>query len=75
MKKFLLIPLLFSFHFAFAGTGGAKDENLVILSIIAVIASVLAVLYAIEFTRRIIKKHKEKRIAQLSDNTNNENIS
>jgi len=75
MKKILLIPFLLTFYFAFAGTGGAKDENLFILSIIAVMLSILAVLYSIDFIRRIIKERKEKKIAHLTDKEDSENIS
>jgi NADH:ubiquinone oxidoreductase subunit 2 (subunit N) len=75
MKKILLIPFLLSFHFAYAGTGSGNDETLFILSIIAVMLSILAVLYSIDFIRRIIKERKEKKINHLADNANSENIS
>jgi hypothetical protein len=75
MKKFLLILFLLSFHFAYAGTGSGNDETLFILSIIAVMLSILAVLYSIDFIRRIIKERKEKKINHLADNANSENIS
>ncbi len=74
MKKSMAIPLVFSSHFVFAGTGGANDEPLLILSFMAVILSILVVLYSIEFTRRFIKKRKEKRIAQLTDDADSEDV-
>lgn len=75
MKKILLIPFLLSFHFAYAGTGGANDEILLILSIIAVLLFILAVLYSIDFIRRIIKERKEKKIAHHNDEGISENNS
>jgi|WetSurMetagenome_2_1015567.scaffolds.fasta_scaffold1697104_1 hypothetical protein len=75
MKKILLIPFLLSFHFAFAGTGSANDEIYFLLVIIAILLCILAVLYTIDFIRRIIKERKEKKIANIADKTNIENIS
>ena len=75
MKKILLIPFLLSFHFAYAGTGSANDEILFILTIIAVLLFILAVLYSIDFIRRIIKERKEKKINHPADKANSENIS
>jgi hypothetical protein len=75
MKKILLIPFLLSFHYAYAGTGSGNDETLFILSIIAVMLFILAVLYSIDFIRRIIKERKEKKITHLADKANSENIS
>ncbi len=74
MKKNLFIPLLLSVHFAYAGTGGAHDASFFMLSIIAIMSIVLAVLYSIDFIRRIVKELREKKIAQLTDETNSENI-
>jgi hypothetical protein len=74
MKKNLLLSFLLSCHFAYAGTGGAKDETLFLLSIIAVMLIILSVLYSIDFTKRIIKEHKEKKIAHLTDEAYGENI-
>ncbi len=74
MKKILLIPFLLSFQFAYAGTGSGNDEILFILSIIAVLLFILAVLYSIEFIRKIIKEHKLKKLAQLNDETTSENL-
>ena len=67
MKKLLLITFLLSFHFAFAGTGGAKDVNQLILIVIAVMLTILAVLYTIDFFRRIIIERREKKTAPLND--------
>jgi hypothetical protein len=75
MKKILLIPFLLSFHFTYAGTGSGNDEILFILSIIAVMSFVVALLYSIDFIRRIIKDRKEKKITHLADKANSENIS
>ncbi len=74
MKKNLFIPLLFSIQFTFAGTGGAHDASLFMLSIIAIMSIVLAVLYSIDFIRRIVKELREKKIAHLTDEANSENI-
>jgi hypothetical protein len=74
MKSFLLILFLLSFHFAFAGTGSANDEIFFILVIIAILSFILAVLYSIDFIRRIIKERKEKKKAHLADKTKSENI-
>ena len=75
MKKILLIPFLFSFYFAYAGTGGANDAILFYLAIIAVMSFILAVLYSISFIRKIIKERKEKKIIHLADKDNDETIS
>jgi hypothetical protein len=75
MKKILLIPLLLTFQFTYAGTGSANDENLFVLAIIAVMSFILAVLYSINFFRKIIKERREKKIAHLADKTNSEDIS
>jgi len=75
MKKLLLIPFLLSFHFAYAGTGSANDGMLFILSIVGILSFILAVLYSIDYIRRIVKECKEKKIAQLADKANSENIS
>lgn len=74
MKKYLLISFLVSFHFTYAGTGGANDGILLSLSIIAVLLFILVVLYSIDFIRKIIKERKEKKIAHLADNANSEDI-
>jgi hypothetical protein len=75
MKKILVIPLLLSFHFAYAGTGSANDEILFMLVIIAILLFILAVLYSIDFIRKIIKEHRDKKTSQLADKANGENIS
>jgi hypothetical protein len=75
MKKILLFPFLLSFHFAYAGTGSANDEILFLLVIIAVLLFILAVLYSIDFIRKIIKERREKKITHLADEANSENIS
>jgi len=67
MKKILLIPFLLSFHFAYAGTGSGSDEILFILSIIAIMSIILAVLYTIDFIKRIIKERKNRKAAHLND--------
>ncbi len=72
MKKFLLIPFLISFHFAYAGTGSANDVMLFYLAIIAVMSFILVVLYSINFIRRIIKERKEKKITHHADKANGE---
>jgi hypothetical protein len=74
MKKNLFIPFLVSVHFAFAGTGGAHDASLFMLSIIAIMSIVLAVLYSIDFIRRFVKELREKKITHLTDEANSENI-
>lgn len=75
MKKVSIIPFLLSFHFAYAGTGGASDGIPFILSIIGLLSVIVAVLYLIEFIRNIIKAHKENKLAHLTDASNNENLS
>ena len=75
MKKFLLVPFLLSFHFTYAGTGGANDGILFSLSFIAVMLFILVVLYSIDFIRRIIKERKEKKITHLADKVNDVDIS
>jgi hypothetical protein len=75
MKKILFILFLLSFNFAYAGTGSGNDEYLFILSIIAIMLSILAVLYSIDFIRRIIKERKEKKIAHGTDDAGSEDIS
>jgi hypothetical protein len=75
MRKILLILFLLSFHFAYAGTGSANDEIHFILVIIAILLFILAILYSIDFIRRLIKEHKEKKIARLTDKADSENIS
>jgi len=74
MKKILLIPFLFSFYFAYAGTGSGNDSVLFYLAIIAFMSIILAVLYSISFFRKIIKERKEKKITNLADKVDNENI-
>lgn len=75
MKKILLILFLLSFHFAYAGTGSGNDEILFILSIIAVLLFILAVLYTIDFIKRIIKERKNRRTAPQNDEGISENNS
>ena len=75
MKKNLFIPFLFSIQFTFAGTGGAHDASFFMLSVIAIMSVILAVLYSIDFIRRIVKDLREKKIAHLADESNGENIS
>jgi hypothetical protein len=75
MKKILLIPFLLSFHFAYAGTGGANDEIQFILVVLAVLLLIYAVLYLIDLVRKIIKQHQEKRITHSADETDSEHIS
>jgi hypothetical protein len=75
MKKILLIPFLLSFHFAYAGTGSGNDAVLFYLAVIALMSFILAVLYSINFIRKIIKEHKEKKITHPADKVNDENIS
>lgn len=72
MRKVLLVPFLISFHFASAGTGGAKDDYLLILSIIAVLLFILTVLCSIDFLRKLIKEHKEKKMALLAEKESGE---
>jgi hypothetical protein len=74
MKKLLLLPFVCSYQFAFAGTGGAYDEHLLILSFVAVIVSILSILYSVDFIRRKVNERKEKGTDQLLDETNSENI-
>ncbi|OFY11382.1 MAG: hypothetical protein A2X11_12915 [Bacteroidetes bacterium GWE2_42_24] len=75
MRKILVISFLLSFYFAHAGTGSANDAFLFCLAILAVMSFILAVLYSINFIRRIIKERKERKIAHLADQVNGENIS
>jgi hypothetical protein len=75
MKKILLIPFLLSFHFAYAGTGGARDEIQFLLVILAVLLLIYAVLYLIDFVSKIIKQHKEKKITYTADETDSGPIS
>lgn len=75
MKKYLLIPFLFSFQFAKAGTGRANDEFYFMLLIISVMSLILAVFYSFDYIRRIIKEFKEKRIAHLTEDANSEYMS
>lgn len=64
MKKSLTLLFLLSFHFAQAGTGSGRDEIFFILSIIAVLLFIFTVLYSIEFVKRMIKGHREKKMAR-----------
>lgn len=75
MKKILLIAFFLSFQFAYAGTARGNDESLFLLSIIAILLFILAVLYSIDFIKRIIKDRKEKKIAHHHDEGNSEIMS
>jgi hypothetical protein len=75
MKKILLLPFLLSFHFAYAGTGGANDEVPFLLVIIAVLLFILAVLYSIDFVRRIIKQRREKKETPRATEADSQNVS
>lgn len=67
MKKILLFPFLLLFHQVFAGTGGARDMDLLYLVVIAFMAMILAVLYSISFVKKMIKDLKQRRIVHLTD--------
>lgn len=75
MKKFFFLVFLLSFHFADAGTGSGRDEIFFILSIIAVLLFILAVLYSVDFIRRIIKERRAKKAARAAEESISENIS
>jgi hypothetical protein len=74
MKKFLFILFMFPFHYAFAGTGSANDEILFMLVIIAILSSILVVLYSVDFIRRIMKERREKKIAHSPGHADDSNI-
>lgn len=74
MKKNLSISFLLLGHLGFAGTGGARDANFFMLSMIAILSIVLVVLYSIDFIRRFIKEHKEKKLAHSMHDTNGDTI-
>jgi len=75
MRKLLLIFFLLSFRFTYASAGSANDEIFFILVIIAVLLFIIAVLYAINFIRKIIKERKEKNTTHLNDDPDSGNIS
>jgi hypothetical protein len=75
MKKVFFILLMLSFRFAYAGTGSGRDEVLLILSIIAVMSFILALLYSIDFVKRRIKEHREKKAARAAGEAVNESLS
>jgi hypothetical protein len=66
MKKLLTILFLFSLNYCYASAGSANDENFFILCIIAILLFVIAILYSIDFIKRIIKDRK-KNIANDSE--------
>jgi hypothetical protein len=72
MKKALLVFCLFASHYAFAGTGGAEDENMLILSFLAVIVSVLVLLYAKDCIRKRIAERKGRCAEQPPDDAHSE---
>jgi hypothetical protein len=74
MKKVLLIPFLFSFYIAYAGTGSGNDASLFYLAIIAFMSIILGGLYTISFFRKIIKERKEKKMANHDDHVKDEDI-
>ena len=74
MKKMLIIPLLLSFSFAFAGTGSANDTMLLYLAFIALMLFILVILYSVSFIRRIMKERRERRAAALTNDEPEENI-
>ena len=74
MKKLLTLQFVCSFQCTLAGTGGANDEHLLILSFVAVMVSILFILYSVDFIRKKIVERKEKGTEQLPDETNSENI-
>jgi len=73
MKKIFLILFLLAFHFAYAGTGSANDVIFFYLVIIALMSFILAVLYSIDFIRRIMKERREKKTTQADDKADNNN--
>ncbi len=74
MKKFLIVPFLLSFHFAFAGTGGGRDTVFFYLVIIEILSIIFVVIYSIGFFRRIIQDRKNKRNALSDDKPEGETM-
>jgi hypothetical protein len=59
MKKILTLLFVFSLNYCNAGTGSARDETLLILILITVLLFVIALMYSIDFFRRLIKERKK----------------
>jgi hypothetical protein len=67
MKKLLFIPMLLIFHFAFAGTGGAKDDDLFLLSICGILLFIVAVGYSIDYIKKIIRQRRSRKLSSSAD--------
>lgn len=74
MKKLLTVALLCLFHTAFAGTGGAKDTDLLYLVVLGFLAVILALLYTISFAVKLLKIRKQRRLAHLTDTSEDAHI-
>ncbi len=59
-----MISLLLLFHFAYAGTGTAKDETLFIIVLITFLLVILAILYSLSLLKNFYKRYKEKKLHQ-----------
>ena len=61
------MAFMLSFNFVYAKKGYSKDETLFFLAICGVLLVTLAILYAIDFIKKIIKQHKNKKTNDLED--------
>jgi len=73
MKKLILIPILFLFHFCNAGTGSAYDGQFLILAIVTFLLSIVLVIFLIGLIRKMIKKRRENIALDESNQTTNNN--
>lgn len=60
MRKIFFVLFFLSFHFAYAGTGSAKDVVFFYILIIISLAAILGAWLLGTYIRRIIRKHKQK---------------
>lgn len=67
MKKLLFVALLCLFHPAFAGTGGAKDTDLLYLVVLGFLSLILALLYTVSYGKKLLKMLKQRRLAHIAD--------
>lgn len=67
MKKLLIVALLCMFHPVFAGTGGAKDTDLLYLVVLGFLSVILVLLYTISFAGKLLKIRKQRRLAHITD--------
>lgn len=67
MKKLLTVALLCLFHTAFAGTGGAKDTDLLYLVVLGFLSLILALLYTVSYGKKLLKMLKQRRLAHIAE--------